>query len=131
MLKLIPLFALMSFAAFAASELPLKPYLNIQEALAKDDFETAKKSLESLCKEEGKFLSKNYKDCGETFKDIDAFRESFKALSKVYIEQGKKSELEKLIKVECPMAKAKWLQRPGSVANPYYGSSMLTCGMKI
>ncbi len=28
----------------------------------------------------------------------------------------------------CPMAKASWLQRSKDVANPYYGSEMLTCG---
>lgn len=28
----------------------------------------------------------------------------------------------------CPMADASWLQEGGTIANPYYGASMLTCG---
>ncbi|TND02418.1 MAG: hypothetical protein FD123_4091 [Bacteroidetes bacterium] len=28
----------------------------------------------------------------------------------------------------CPMKKAYWLSREASIKNPYYGSSMLTCG---
>jgi len=31
----------------------------------------------------------------------------------------------------CPMAKADWLQPPGATANPFYGSSMLTCGAAV
>lgn len=31
----------------------------------------------------------------------------------------------------CPMAKKAWLQSDKSVRNPYYGSSMLTCGELI
>jgi len=30
--------------------------------------------------------------------------------------------------VHCSMAKGSWLQADRSVANPYYGASMLTCG---
>jgi hypothetical protein len=30
--------------------------------------------------------------------------------------------------VFCSMAKGSWLQKRGEVRNPYYGSSMLTCG---
>ena len=28
----------------------------------------------------------------------------------------------------CPMARKSWLQKDGTIQNPYYGSQMLTCG---
>jgi hypothetical protein len=28
------------------------------------------------------------------------------------------------------MKKARWVQKTGSIANPYYGSEMLECGVK-
>jgi hypothetical protein len=31
-------------------------------------------------------------------------------------------------KAYCPMANKPWLQKGDTLANPYYGSSMLTCG---
>lgn len=32
---------------------------------------------------------------------------------------------------ECPMAKARWLQRDAGTKNPFYGAAMLTCGDEI
>ncbi len=32
---------------------------------------------------------------------------------------------------ECPMAKARWLQREAGTKNPFYGTAMLTCGDEI
>ena len=28
----------------------------------------------------------------------------------------------------CPMIRKPWLQKDGTIQNPYYGSQMLTCG---
>jgi hypothetical protein len=28
----------------------------------------------------------------------------------------------------CPMVRKSWLQKDGTISNPYYGSSMQTCG---
>jgi hypothetical protein len=39
-----------------------------------------------------------------------------------------RSVAEKLYVLHCPMAKADWLQRSETVANPYWGSEMLECG---
>ena len=114
-----------------ANELTLKPYLAVQEALAKDDFKTALASHQSLCHKEGKSIASSYKDCKKSFKSIEELRESFKTLSMVYIEKGSKEEMKGLTKATCPMAQAKWIQKNGNLANPYYGKSMLECGEKI
>ena len=33
-----------------------------------------------------------------------------------------------IYEVYCPMKKASWLSADKAIKNPYYGSSMLTCG---
>ena len=33
--------------------------------------------------------------------------------------------------IECPMVDERWIQDAEGVLNPFYGSSMLTCGAKV
>ncbi len=119
-----------SFASWG-HDLEMKTYLKMQEALAKDDMATALAAHKEICAKELDHYKDSYKDCDKNFKTIDELRDSFKMLSKVFIENGNKATLKKLTTAECSMAKAKWVQTPGTLRNPYYGKSMLTCGEKI
>lgn len=114
-----------------AQELSLNNYVKMQEALANDDFKAAQESHKVICAGEISKHVKEYKDCNKKFKDIDDLRNSFKTLSTVYMTHGNKTEMKGLMKASCPMANGKWIQKNGSLKNPYYGKSMLECGEKI
>jgi hypothetical protein len=61
--------------------------------------------------------------------DLKKQRETFKSLSKKTYDLIKVSNPDQPIyKQYCPMADADWLSKEKAVKNPYYGSSMLTCG---
>lgn len=61
--------------------------------------------------------------------DLKKQRETFKSLSKNTYDLIKVSKsTEAVYKQYCPMADADWLSKEKAVKNPYYGSSMLTCG---
>lgn len=61
--------------------------------------------------------------------DLKKQRETFKSLSKNTYDLIKVSKSEQVVyKQYCPMADADWLSKEKAVKNPYYGSSMLTCG---
>ncbi|AWK02855.1 MerP protein [Flavobacterium crocinum] len=61
--------------------------------------------------------------------DLKKQRETFKSLSKSTYDLIKVSNpTEPIYKQYCPMADADWLSKEKVVKNPYYGSSMLTCG---
>ena len=61
--------------------------------------------------------------------DLKKQCETFKSLSKNTYDLIKVSNPDQPIyKQYCPMADADWLSKEKTVKNPYYGSSMLTCG---
>jgi len=61
--------------------------------------------------------------------DLKKQRETFKSLSKNTYDLLKVSNpAQPVYKQYCPMADADWLSKEKAVKNPYYGSSMLTCG---
>lgn len=61
--------------------------------------------------------------------DLKKQRETFKSLSKSTYELIKASNPAQTVYYQyCPMADANWLSKEKAVKNPYYGSSMLTCG---
>lgn len=61
--------------------------------------------------------------------DLKKQRETFKSLSKSTYDLIKVSNPDQPVyKQYCPMADADWLSKEKAVKNPYYGSSMLTCG---
>lgn len=61
--------------------------------------------------------------------DLKKQRETFKSLSKNTYELIKASNQTQTIYYQyCPMADANWLSKEKAIKNPYYGSSMLTCG---
>jgi hypothetical protein len=64
-----------------------------------------------------------------TSADLKKQRETFKSLSKNTYDLIKVSKSGEVVyKQYCPMADADWLSKEKAVKNPYYGSSMLTCG---
>jgi Cu(I)/Ag(I) efflux system membrane fusion protein len=127
-------------------------YLVVQEALAADDFDAAKKGARGLPdllkKIDMKVLGHEahtrwmkhlgaLNEQAEALKnggDIAAIRSALSPLSNTLIavlsEFGAPAE-HKLHRVHCPMAfdnrGAWWIQKGGQVANPYFGESMLRC----
>jgi hypothetical protein len=107
----------------------LQYYIAAQEALAGDDFAAAKKALQSLSGHvEGALQVEAKMAAGAV--DIAALRAAFKPLSEGFagmeIPPG-------YALAYCPMADddrgARWIQKKGEIANPYFGSSMLICGL--
>ncbi|MDP2305778.1 MAG: hypothetical protein Q8P18_07100 [Pseudomonadota bacterium] len=120
-------------------------YLGAQAALAKDDNAGAGAALTTLqagleaakaqpgLDEAGKgVLAAIATESGAALAatELEPRRAAFKKLSAAVIPfarahaGGSRSVTEAF----CPMASASWLQEGGTIANPYYGSSMLTCG---
>jgi Cu(I)/Ag(I) efflux system membrane fusion protein len=67
----------------------------------------------------------------EAAADLKAARDAFGALSDAVIAAGKAEGWKDVpdIKVAyCPMVNKSWLQKDGSIRNPYYGPAMPTCG---
>lgn len=128
---LITSMVFLSFSAFAHN-LKTGSYVEMQDKLASDDFQGAMKIQKQICEKElDEKHKKEYQDCGKKFKDIKDIRESFKSLSEFYIKHGDTKEIDGLLVAYCPMAKAKWIQKKGSIRNPYYGKTMLDCGGEV
>ena len=62
--------------------------------------------------------------------DLVGQRKRFSAISNLLIARAAASPqaADGLVVVYCSMAPGRWLQREGSVRNPYFGDEMLTCG---
>lgn len=61
-------------------------------------------------------------------KDLNAARAAFKDLSAPLASWAKSAKPAGVAVLNCSMANADWLQTSTTVRNPYYGSSMLSCG---
>jgi hypothetical protein len=62
-------------------------------------------------------------------KDIAKQRTAFQTLSETVITLTKASTVDTPAHIAfCPMKKAYWISSEQAIKNPYYGSSMLTCG---
>src|SRR2546426_683842 len=122
----------------------VKSYLVVQKALAADKTEgiadelvkihpaaaALAESSDGKLKEQAKALA-GHSDV--KVKDLKGARASFKPLSTdvialVQIMPQSAEIAPELYDVNCPMAKANWLQPSKDVANPYMGSEMLDCG---
>jgi len=65
---------------------------------------------------------------------LEAARESMKSLSRATVEIFESHEVKmpgKYTIIECPMLKERWIQDTEGVLNPFYGSSMPKCGVKV
>ena len=121
------LLALVAPAAVHAADPPssdaekfLVPYEQALKALVDDNLNAAKDAAHALPNRDGDKL--------QNAKDLKVAREAFAELSQT---------AEKLVAGQpgyhvfyCPMAKKDWVQQTTTVANPYMGKEMLTCGVE-
>jgi hypothetical protein len=111
------------------------PYLTIQTALVNDDLTPVAAAAKALQQgahalgADGKALSAAAAKAAAA-KTLDAARTAFGDLSTAliaYADQSKQAVPGKIV-AYCPMVKKSWVQTDGTVANPYYGKAMATCG---
>ena len=106
----------------------LGAYLEAQAALAGDDVEKARAALGSMAELTQGKTAELARQAAQG-RNMAAVRASFKPLSEAVIG----GELPDSYGVAyCPMAfddkGARWVQKKGKIANPYFGASMLRCG---
>lgn len=119
----------------------LQPYLEAQSDLAKDNgarvarlLHEAATKLAPLASEIAvtRLTSAADRASGQ---DLAGVRETFKEASAAMIDLGRDvglpPEAGDVQVFRCPMAKANWLQHSGDTMNPFYGTSMQTCGAAI
>ena len=108
-------------------ETQLTEYVQVQEALAADDFDTAKVQLEEFARVADAATQALALTALEA-DDIAGLRADFKPLSESLAAQDLPQGF---ARAYCPMydAGSNWVQRDGPVRNPYFGSAMLTCGV--
>ena len=125
----------------AASSQLLQSYYNIKNALVAGNANTASlkaeefvKTLHAIDPKSINLETRNalLKDAGTISgkKDIKLQRESFATFSiNMYsLVKAAKLTTDPVYYAYCPMKKAYWLSNEAAIKNPYYGSSMLTCG---
>lgn len=119
----------------------LTTYYNLKNALVSDDASSAASNADEFLRTvnaiDFKVLSEGNvhilaKDAGRisSSKDLKKQREHFVHLSSNMVEVAKTIMLgERPVYIQyCPMKKASWLSSEKKIRNPFYGSSMLTCG---
>lgn len=108
-------------------EMQLNEYVEVQEALAADDFDEARAQLEEFARITDSATQALAARALEA-PDIATLRVDFKPLSESLVAQDLPQGF---ARAYCPMYDngASWVQRDGPVRNPYYGSTMLTCGV--
>jgi len=101
-------------------------YMDAATALAADDFDKAKVALTALAKDSTGELQAKAQAAADTGQ-IAAMREKFKDLSALAATMQLPPDYAVAF---CPMYKggSKWVQKKETLANPYYGKTMLTCG---
>lgn len=119
----------------------LQSYYNIKDALVAGNNKTASESATAFIKNlngislqlisEGN-VNTLLKDAGTIAdaKSIDKQRAAFAKFSSNMTDVAKALKLsDQPVYIQyCPMKKASWLSSEQAIKNPYYGSSMLTCG---
>ena len=103
-------------------------YIEAQEALAADDFAAAVaavQTLENLAGEDEVELVR----AAAASTDIEQLRQAFKPLSEAFARRDIPTGYDVAY---CTMADddlgARWIQKKGDIANPYFGASMPECG---
>jgi hypothetical protein len=111
-------------------------YLNIHAALSSDKVDGVKAAAEAIGKESarmgaaGDAIQKAAKAVGSAA-NLEAARTAFGPLSDAVIAAARADGWKDLPSLKvgyCPMVKQSWIQKDGTISNPYYGSTMLTCG---
>ena len=112
----------------AANAAPLSPnYSAAQEALAVDDYDKAKIALTALAAESSGDFQKEAQAAAAAA-DIESMRMAFRNASDILIKNGVPAQY---AVAYCPMYKSgsSWVQKKGSIVNPYTGKSMPGCGV--
>ena len=117
------------------------PYLRIQSALAADSVEGVKANAGEIATAASALGAPAMKIDGAALQlaaaseaeppDIHAVRDKFGMLSEAidtYMTGLHLTPPEGVKVAYCPMANKPWMQEGASLANPYYGKDMLTCG---
>ena len=110
-------------------------YIHLKDALVSSKFAEAQKAAKQLgsALEKKHNIQKLANNVAEA-SSLDGQRNAFTTLSNELISLVKKSELAqgKVYVEYCPMANKNtggfWLANENKIANPYFGSMMLTCG---
>lgn len=111
-------------------------YLDIHAALSSDKIVGVKAAAEAIGKEAARMgaaggaIQKAAKALGSAA-DLEAARTAFGPLSDAVIAAARADGWKDLPSLKigyCPMVRQSWIQKDGKVTNPYYGSTMLTCG---
>ena len=132
-MRYLPFLFLIAIAACGPSDQAppaLLHYVAAQEALASDDLDQAHQALQDLVQSASPTL-KPLAEKAASGADLAAVRVAFKPLS----EQVRKGQIpDGYVVAYCPMADgdkgAHWIQKDQpQIANPYFGASMLRCGV--
>ena len=102
-------------------------YVDVQVALAADDYDQAHVALSALMAVADATTAPLVRSVADA-EDIETLRARFKPLSEYLAAQDLP---EGYARAYCPMydGGSNWVQADGPVRNPYYGSVMLTCGV--
>lgn len=109
-------------------EAVLGQYLKIQESLAVDSLKGVSQAAQQIEKNADSEEIKSAAEKLASDKTLESAREHFKALSIPMDKWAKVEAPENVDRMNCPMVKAPWLQKHGTVKNPYYGKKMASCG---
>ena len=123
----------------AGSTMPasiVDPYLAIEDGLARDNIDQLRANAGNLATAAAALGSPAVKIDTAAVQlasatDIDDARDKFGTLSDAVVAYMDGLHLkpgEGVRQAYCPMKQKPWLQKGDAIANPYYGSSMLTCG---
>ena len=124
---------LASPAAAGLASAITSPYLKVQVALAGDSIKGVSEAAEEIMAaaaalgDDGNGLA-DAAGALAVAGDIEAARKAFGALSDALIEYADSVGIGELKVAYCPMADRSWIQEGGSIANPFFGAFMLTCG---
>jgi hypothetical protein len=136
MMKTILLLAALILSVGAAQAKPisvgaLDRYAEIQRALAEDSLARATKAAVALTQAlTDPALRKSAEKIAKA-KSLEEARAGFKEVSTPLVAELKKNKKPGYELYTCPMVKADWIQKGGTVANPYAGKAMASCGEAI
>lgn len=117
----------------------LNAYLDVKNDLVQSDSKQAENHIAALQTavtasrvSNKKALLKAVQKISKT-SDLDKQRKGFETVSTLLWTDIKKDTTigQSLYYQYCPMKKAYWISDEAAVKNPYYGSSMLTCGNTV
>jgi Cu(I)/Ag(I) efflux system membrane fusion protein len=123
----------------AGSKMPasvVDPYLNIQTALAQDRMDEVRANAGNVATAATALGAPAMKIDTAAVQlasatELEDARQKFGVLSDAivtYMDGLHLAPPDGVRKAYCPMAAKPWLQKGDTLANPYYGASMLTCG---